>query len=163
MSPPRVTRRAALEALVGFAAGALFALGLALAGMNQPAKVIGFLDVSGDWDPSLALVMLGAIGVYFTAYRWARGRARPALARAFHLPARWSGALAHRDQFSKRTIDAKLVLGAALFGVGWGLGGYCPGPGLSSLGAGSAEAVVFVAAMTAGMRLLDALRARGAS
>lgn len=121
-------------------AGLVFALGLGLSGMTQPSKVIGFLDVTGDWDPSLAFVMVGAIAVHLTAYRLLRGRGRPLLAGRFHLPTR-------------SDIDLSLVLGAAIFGVGWGLGGYCPGPALVSAGALQKPALIFLAAMAAGMVL----------
>jgi rhodanese-related sulfurtransferase/uncharacterized membrane protein YedE/YeeE len=136
------------EALVSFVAGLLFAVGLAVAGMTQPSKVVSFLDFAGRWDPSLAFVMVGAIVAYRAGLRLARARAAPLLRPSFELPVR-------------RGIEPRLVLGAALFGVGWGLGGVCPGPGLTALGSGSAGALVFVAAMSAGMLLFDvAQRAR---
>lgn len=121
--------------------GLLFAVGLALAGMTQPAKVIAFLDVTGAWgawDPSLAMVMIGAIAVYMPLYRWAMRLQAPLLAPRFALPTR-------------RDIDVRLVVGAAIFGAGWGLAGYCPGPALASLGSARAAPVVFVLAMLAGM------------
>jgi uncharacterized membrane protein YedE/YeeE len=118
--------------------GALFAVGLAVSGMTRPAKVVGFLDLSGAWDPSLAFVMLGAIGVHFVATRLITRRARPLFEERFHLPTR-------------KDLDARLLLGAALFGVGWGLGGFCPGPGLVSAASGSLPAFVFVVGMTLGM------------
>jgi len=121
-----------------FGAGALFAVGLAVSGMTRPAKVVGFLDLAGDWDASLAFVMMGAIAVHFVAYRVVLRRPAPLFDGRFHLPTR-------------KDIDLRLVLGAALFGVGWGLGGYCPGPGLVSAAAGSLGAIVFVVGMTAGM------------
>lgn len=121
-------------------AGFLFAVGLALSGMTQPTKVSGFLDVAGAWDPSLAWVMGGAVSVYFAADRIARRRARPLHAAAF--PPR-----------PMARIDARLVGGAALFGVGWGLSGFCPGPALVSVGAGVGAALWFVPAMLAGMAL----------
>jgi uncharacterized protein len=121
-------------------AGCLFAVGLALSGMTQPAKVSGFLDVAGAWDPSLAWVMAGAVTVYFAADRVARRRARPLYAEAF--PAR-----------PPTRIDARLIGGAALFGVGWGLSGFCPGPALVSVGAGLLAALWFVPAMLVGMAL----------
>jgi uncharacterized membrane protein YedE/YeeE len=129
-----------------FVSGALFALGLGVGGMTQPAKVIGFLDVAGPWDPSLAFVMLGAVGAYGIAFRLIRRRTRPVLASAFSIPGR-------------RDVDARLVGGAALFGVGWGLAGYCPGPGIVSLVAGATPVVVFVSAMLVGMRAADGLAA----
>ena len=138
------------RAVAGTAAlsGALFGLGLAVSGMTQPAKVIGFLDVLGDWDPSLAFVMLGAIGVYATAYRaLAVKMPRPLYAGRFDIPA-------------SRTIDGRLVTGAALFGIGWGLGGFCPGPALVAFGAHAAAALWFVPAMLAGMLLHRLVRPR---
>jgi hypothetical protein len=117
--------------------GLLFGAGLAVGGMTNPRKVIGFLDIGGRWDPSLAFVMIGAIAVHFFAYRWVRGSAAPLFADEFAIP-------------KLRHIDAKLVTGSALFGVGWGLGGYCPGPGIVSLGAGRGDALMFVASMAIG-------------
>jgi len=129
-------------------AGAVFAIGLAVAGMTVPAKVTGFLDVGGAWDPTLALVMLGAIAVYAPVVRIARRRRRPLASQWFHWP-------------TPRAIDARLVGGAAIFGVGWGLSGYCPGPALASIGIGAASALVFVAAMVAGIAVTRAVdRAR---
>jgi uncharacterized protein len=124
--------------------GLTFAAGLAVAGMTQPAKVLAFLDVLGSWDPSLSLVMLGAIAVYMPLYRWAMRLGVPLLARSFSLPTR-------------RDIDPGLVTGAALFGVGWGLSGYCPGPAVASLGFASGAVIVFVVAMIAGMVAFAAL------
>ena len=121
-------------------AGFLFAVGLALSGMTHPAKVSAFLDVAGAWDPSLAWVMGGAVAVYFAANRFARRRARPLHAAAF--PPR-----------PPTRIDARLIGGAAIFGVGWGLSGFCPGPALVSVGAGVSAALWFVPAMLAGMAL----------
>jgi uncharacterized protein len=126
------------QGLLGLVAGTLFGIGLVLGGMTRPRKVIGFLDFGGDWDPSLACVMLGAVSVHFLGYRVVQGRAAPLLADEFSLPTR-----SH--------IDARLVLGSAVFGIGWGLAGYCPGPALVSLGAGNVGALVFVAAMLVGM------------
>jgi uncharacterized membrane protein YedE/YeeE len=121
-------------------AGALFGAGLVVSGMAKPAKVIGFLDVTGRWDPSLAFVMAGAVFVYMILFRVILRRGSPLLDVKFHLPTR-------------KDLDARLIAGSALFGVGWGLAGYCPGPALVSLGAGMLPALVFVAAMTAGMWL----------
>jgi uncharacterized protein len=123
---------------IAFGIGALFAAGLAVSGMTQPSKIIGFLDVFGRWDPSLMFVMVGAIAVHFTAYRLILRRKAPLFETKFHLPTR-------------RDIDLRLVLGAALFGIGWGLGGFCPGPGLVALGSGSVSAIIFVVGMTLGM------------
>lgn len=133
---------------VALLAGVLFGVGLMVAGMTRPAKVLGFLDVTGRWDPSLALVMVGAIGVHAALTRLIRRRERPLQAATFQVPTR-------------RDLDAPLLLGSALFGVGWGLGGYCPGPAVVSLGGGGGSALVFVAAMAGGMVLHRLLTARG--
>jgi uncharacterized membrane protein YedE/YeeE len=108
--------------------------------MTEPAKVIAFLDIFGAWDPSLIFVMVGAILVHFGLARWIRRRERPLLDTRFHLP-------------TATRIDTKLIAGSAAFGVGWGLGGFCPGPAIVTLGSGAAPAFVFVAAMAAGMAL----------
>lgn len=125
-------------------AGLLFGAGLTLSQMINPAKVLGFLDfggiANGTWDPSLAFVMAGALAVTALGYRLAFRRATPLAAPKFQLPTR-------------KDIDARLVAGAAIFGVGWGLAGYCPGPALASLAFGRTEVFVFVAAMLAGMGL----------
>jgi uncharacterized protein len=126
-----------------FLAGLVFAIGLGISGMTLPSKVIGFLDVAGDWDPSLAFVMGGAIAVHLTVNRFVQKRGRPLLSDIFHLPKR-------------SEIDGRLVAGAALFGIGWGLGGFCPGPALVSAAAGQKEALLFVGAMTAGMLIQHA-------
>lgn len=129
---------------VGVLSGSVFAVGLALSGMTDPQKVLAFLDVFGAWDPSLAFVMLGAIGVHFS---WLRSSAR-------HAPAvSPPGAIV-------RGIDRPLLLGAAIFGLGWGLSGYCPGPALVALAFGRPEAALFVAAMLVGMLLFQLLSAR---
>lgn len=126
--------------LAAFVAGMLFALGLAVGGMTQPSKVIGFLDVFGDWDPSLAFVMAGGVLVHAVLYRLVQKRSSPLLDDVFHVPTR-------------RDVSLPLILGSALFGVGWGLGGFCPGPGVVALPAMSTEALVFVLAMVVGMLL----------
>lgn len=134
-----------MSALLAALAGLLFAAGLTLSGMTSPARVIGFLDVLGDWDPQLAFVMGGALATYAVLYRVIRRRfPSPALDAQYHLPA------AARP-------DARVVLGAGLFGVGWGMMGLCPGPALVSAGAGKLQALVFVGAMGAGMVLVKAL------
>lgn len=125
---------------VSFFSGLLFALGLGISGMTRPLKVIGFLDFFGDWDASLAFVMFGAIAVYFVAYRWSRKMPSPLFASGFSLPTR-------------SDLDAKLILGAAIFGAGWGLAGFCPGPALTSLASGALPVFAFVAAMALGMYL----------
>lgn len=119
-------------------AGLLFGLGLVVSRMIDPAKVLGFLDIAGDWDPSLAFVMLGAIPVAAIGYRATRGRPAPILDAQFYGP-------------SRTRIDTALVAGSALFGLGWGLVGFCPGPALTSLVLGRWQSLVFVAAMLAGM------------
>lgn len=121
-------------------AGALFALGLAISGMTEPAKVTAFLDVTGAWDPSLAFVMGAAILVHLPLVRIARQRKAPLFGDAFHWP-------------RQHGIDVKLVFGSAIFGVGWGLSGYCPGPALTSLVAGGVPVLAFVGAMLAGLLL----------
>jgi uncharacterized membrane protein YedE/YeeE len=122
-----------------FLGGGLFGIGLAIAGMTQPAKIVGFFDFFGSWDPSLAFVMVGAILVYTPIYRWAvRTWQHPIWAPAFTLPTR-------------KDIDGRLILGSAIFGVGWGLGGYCPGPAFTSIGARSDEALTFGLAMLVGV------------
>ena len=123
-----------------FLVGLLFGLGLILAGMTDPGKVIGFLDLAGTWDPSLALVMGGAIAVGFFAFAAARKRTSAFLGGAMHLP-------------TASAIDRRLVVGSLVFGAGWGLAGFCPGPALVSAGAGLWQAWLFTAAMLAGMGL----------
>ena len=130
----------ALRTLAALGCGLVFGLGLAVSGMMNPAKVIGFLDVAGNWDPTLAFVMGGALLVAVPAYRLILGRGHPALAGAFSLPA-------------KTRLDAPLVLGSALFGVGWGLVGFCPGPAVAAVVTGLPAVLGFVAAMLAGMAL----------
>jgi uncharacterized membrane protein YedE/YeeE len=126
----------------GFFGGLVFGLGLILAGMTQPLKVKGFLDLFGAWDPSLGLVMGGAIAVGVFAFAAARRRARS-----------WSGAAMEIP--TNRSIDARLITGGVLFGAGWGIAGFCPGPALVALGSGMGEAGIFVVAMLVGMVLHD--------
>ena len=126
--------------LASFVAGLVFGAGLLLAGMANPAKVLGFLDLAGAWDPSLALVMAGAVAVGSVAFALAKRRRVALLGAPMQLP-------------TARRIDRPLVVGSALFGIGWGLAGFCPGPALVALGEGAAQAAVFVAAMVAGMAL----------
>jgi uncharacterized membrane protein YedE/YeeE len=128
--------------IVEFLVGLLFGLGLILAGMTDPGKVQGFLDLAGPWDPSLAFVMGGAIVVGYLAFALARRRTSALLGGAMRLP-------------SAREIDRPLVVGSLVFGVGWGLAGFCPGPALVALGAGHWQALVFVLAMLAGMAVHD--------
>jgi uncharacterized membrane protein YedE/YeeE len=133
------------QMLVAFAAGLLFAVGLGIAGMTSPAKVLAFLDMfGGSWDPSLMFVMGGAILVYAPVYRLLKDRDAPKFAERFHWP-------------TSNDIDVKLVLGAALFGIGWGLSGLCPGPALVAVVTGAVPLLVFVAAMLAGMLAHGAL------
>lgn len=125
-----------------FALGLLFAVGLGLSGMTQPGKVIGFLDLAGAWDPALAFVMGSAVAVTFLGYRWVLARPAPLLFSRFDIP-------------SRREIDWQLVAGASLFGIGWGMAGFCPGPALVALAGGSREVIVFVLAMFAGFLIKD--------
>ena len=128
--------------IFAFIAGLVFGLGLIISGMANPAKVLGFLDLAGQWDPSLLLVMAGAIAVGAVAFTLARRRTSSALGLSMQLPA-------------AGTIDARLIVGSVLFGIGWGLAGFCPGPALVALGAGYAKAASFVAAMLLGMAAFD--------
>lgn len=128
-------------------AGLVFGLGLILSGMANPAKVIGFLDLTGAWDPSLALVMAGAISVSFFAFLVAKKRTLSLIGADMKLPA-------------GRTIDRRLLIGSTLFGIGWGVAGFCPGPGLVALGLGEVKALIFVAAMLVGMALFELLEKR---
>ncbi|ARV19395.1 MULTISPECIES: YeeE/YedE family protein [Comamonadaceae] len=135
--------------LAEFGVGLLFGLGLILAGMTDPSKVLGFLDLAGLWDPSLAFVMGGAILVSLGAFTLAKKRTTSFLGGAMQLP-------------TSRDIDKRLVTGSLLFGAGWGLAGFCPGPALVSVGTGNPKAVVFVLAMLAGMALFEVLERRPA-
>ncbi|MFD0666161.1 DUF6691 family protein [Ramlibacter sp. MAHUQ-53] len=129
-----------MQRIVEFLTGLVFGLGLILAGMTDPGKVLGFLDLAGAWDPSLAFVMGGAVGVGLVAFRLAQRRGVSLLGGALHLP-------------GTAGIDRRLVVGNLAFGVGWGLAGFCPGPAVVSAGAGHWQAWVFCAAMLAGMAL----------
>lgn len=131
-----------VRGLLVFASGLLFAAGLVLSGMTKPAKVAGFLDVTGAWDPSLMFVMVGAIGVHAILFRVITRRATPVLGGTFHIPA-------------KKPVDARLVVGSVIFGVGWGLTGICPGPGLVALLSTAAPFVTFVGAMLVGTGLFS--------
>ena len=128
-------------------AGLVFGLGLIVSGMANPAKVLGFLDLTGSWDPSLAFVMAGAIAVGVIAFAVARRRTRTFLGGVMQLP-------------TSRDIDRRLVIGSALFGIGWGVAGFCPGPGLVALGMGEVKALVFVLAMLVGMGIFEWLERR---
>lgn len=137
-----MNRRQALECGIAGLGGLLFGLGLLHSGMANPAKVLAFLDLAGNWDPSLALVMAAAVGVGFAGYWRIEARRQSVLGFPMKLPA-------------NRVIDRPLVVGAIAFGLGWGLAGFCPGPALVSLAAGSAKAGAFVLAMLAGMGLFE--------
>ncbi|MFO0475319.1 MAG: DUF6691 family protein, partial [Alphaproteobacteria bacterium] len=127
-----------LRIAASLAAGVVFGVGLIVSGMTDPAKVRNFLDLAGLWDPSLAFVMGGAVVVAFIGYRLAFASGAPLFAERFSLP-------------TSTQIDLRLVAGAALFGIGWGLAGFCPGPALASVYSGGASAWIFVAAMLTGM------------
>ena len=129
----------AWQNVVSFAVGLLFAAGLAISGMTQPQKVIGFLN-PWEWDPSLLFVMLGAVGVHLVSYPLVKRQSSPLLDTKWHVPTR-------------KDVTTRLILGSAIFGVGWGLGGYCPGPGVTSLASGDIRAIVFVGTMILGMLL----------
>lgn len=126
--------------LAALASGLVFGLGLAVAGMIDPRKVLAFLDVAGQWDPSLSLVLGSAVVVTFAGYRLALSRRAPVLDWRFHLPA-------------KAKIDVPLITGAVLFGIGWGISGYCPGPAIASMAFANPEALVFLPALAAGSLL----------
>lgn len=134
--------------LAALLAGLVFGLGLILSGMANPAKVLGFLDLAGPWDPSLALVMVGAIAVGLIAFALAKRSEITLLGLSLKLP-------------DARHIDRRLVGGSLLFGAGWGLAGFCPGPALVALGMGELKAMVFVAAMLLGMGVFELLERRG--
>ena len=134
--------RTTTHRLSEFIVGLLFGWGLLISGMTDPGKVIGFLDLTGSWDPSLAMVMGGAIAVGFFAFGTAKKRTSNFLGGALHLP-------------TTSDIDKRLILGALLFGAGWGLAGFCPGPGIVSMAAGQPKAAVFVVAMLAGMLVFE--------
>ena len=136
-----------MKSVAALCAGMLFGIGLLLSGMANPAKVLGFLDVTGRWDPSLLLVMAGAVAVSAVAFTLARRRGASLLGAPMRLP-------------DARGIDRRLVLGGLLFGIGWGVAGFCPGPALVALGLGEPKALLFVAAMLAGMGLFELLQRR---
>jgi hypothetical protein len=135
-----------MHVLIAFVSGVIFAGGLVIGGMTQPAKVVGFLDVFGQWDPSLAFVMGGALLVNLLAYKFiVPSRPKPLVEESFHIPTR-------------SDIDWRLVTGGVFFGAGWGIAGFCPGPALTALGSGKTEVMIFVASMAGGMylyRLVD--------
>lgn len=133
-----------MSALAAFLAGLVFGAGLLVSGMTDPGKVKGFLDVAGSWDPSLTFVMAGAILVAFFAFRLAGRRGRTFLGGALHLP-------------NRRDIDLRLVAGSIVFGIGWGMAGFCPGPALVAFASGVDQAAVFVIAMLGGMLVYTAI------
>ena len=127
----------AVKTAVGYIAGLLFGLGLAVSGMTDPARVLGFLDIAGAWDPTLMFVLGAAVGTTFVGYRLVFARGTPLFSAKFQLP-------------TKQELDAKLLGGAALFGVGWGLSGYCPGPAIASIGGLTLPLLALLAAMVLG-------------
>ena len=129
-----------MRLITAYLIGLVFGLGIAISGMINPAKVLNFFDVAGTWDPSLIFVMGGALLVTFVGYRLVLAREQPVLAARFQLP-------------TSRAIDARLIGGSALFGLGWGIAGFCPGGALPALGTGRSEVFLFVAALIAGMLL----------
>ena len=141
-----MNKRAAAQ-LATFLIGVLFALGLGLSGMTQPQKVLAFLDLRGNWDPSLLLVLAGAVVVYFFSFILIRKRSAPMLTEKFSLP-------------TKRAIDQNLVFGSLLFGIGWGIAGFCPGPAITMLVTGNHSILVFVLSMTVGMFVFESLSSR---
>ena len=136
------------DIVAGLLAGLLFGLGLCLSGMSDPAVVLGFLDLAGDWNPALVFVMAAGVTVTFLGYRLLVPKAKPLWAPRFSLP-------------TVTRIDAPLLTGAAIFGIGWGLAGYCPGPAVVSLASGRAAAMLFVASMAAGMIFVRWIRGGG--
>jgi uncharacterized membrane protein YedE/YeeE len=131
------------SAVIALLAGSLFGLGLGVSGMINPAKVLNFLDLAGQWDPTLAFVMGGAVLVSFPAFHVAkRGTRRPLLSDGFHLP-------------NRNDIDSRLLGGAAIFGIGWGLGGFCPGPAIAAISSLQLPVVGFILAMVLGQWLAD--------
>lgn len=137
-----------MKTLMGYIAGLVFGLGLAVSGMTDPARVLGFLDLFGAWDPTLMFVLGGAVVTNFVGYRLAMRRPNPLFASAFQLPTR-------------RDLDGRLIGGAALFGIGWGLSGYCPGPAFASLAGLTWPLAAMLVAMVAGWFLARALAPRG--
>ncbi|MHC4842089.1 MAG: DUF6691 family protein [Planctomycetota bacterium] len=135
-----------MKGVIALVSGVLFAIGLTVSGMTMPSKVIGFLDILGEWDPSLGAVMAGAIGVFAPVWLWARKR-----------KAVLTG-LRPRD--TRRDVDGKLFVGAGLFGIGWGMGGLCPGPALVNVGSPVMHGLLFVGAMIVGMLISNAMTAR---
>lgn len=137
---PTIMKNAMKNAIAALAVGFVFAIGLGISGMTQPSKVIGFLDLFGHWDPSLVFVMLGAIAVHFLTYKLIRRRTSPLFSMQWHVP-------------TKKDVTPALVIGSTLFGVGWGLGGFCPGPAVTSLASLESRPLIFVISMLVGMYL----------
>jgi uncharacterized membrane protein YedE/YeeE len=131
-------------------AGLLFGIGLIVSGMANPAKVLGFLDLAGSWDPSLAFVMGGAVSVGLVSFAIAKRRTVSFLGELMRMP-------------TSRDIDRRLIVGSALFGIGWGIAGFCPGPALASLATGHPKAILFVVSMVAGMGIFELLEMRSLS
>jgi uncharacterized protein len=134
-----------MRALLIFVTGLIFGLGIAISGMANPAKVLNFFDIAGAWDPSLLLVMISAMVTAMAGYRLVFRRSRPIFGNSFHLP-------------DKKVIDGSLIGGSALFGIGWGIAGFCPGGAIPALGLGRPEPFIFLAALLAGMVLARAMR-----
>lgn len=126
-----------MNLILALIAGIIFGLGLSVSQMINPDKVLGFLDIAGNWDPSLALVMAGALAIAIPGFRWTRRHDKPVFDSRFHVT-------------DKTALDNPLLIGAAVFGIGWGMTGYCPGPAFASLALGSQEAVIMVASIYAG-------------
>lgn len=133
--------------IVHAVAGLIFGIGLVISEMANPAKVLNFLDVTGTWDPSLAFVMAGAIAVAAAGYWLVFRRSRPLISDSFHVPPRWP-------------IESRIIVGAALFGIGWGLAGFCPGPAVTSLALGAPGTLAFIPAMLAGVAIAAVVRSR---
>ncbi|MGV3581707.1 MAG: DUF6691 family protein [Methylophilus sp.] len=131
-----------MRIISAFITGLIFGIGLIISGMTNPAKIIGFLDITGQWDPSLLLVMLGAVSISFFAFRFVERKPVSLLGDNIQLP-------------KKTGLDKSLILGAVLFGIGWGLAGYCPGPALASLSSGLLPPVLFVLTMITGMGVFE--------
>ena len=165
--PPSATAadQSVLTLLAAFVSGAVFSIGLGVSGMTNPAKIVGFLDVfGGHWDPTLGLVMLGAVAVHLPFYRYVRRRGMPA-------PVGTCGPLAGDNLADvsgtfrprRRSVDGSVIAGAAVFGVGWGLGGYCPGPAVTAIVAAAPGVFIFAAAMLMGMLAFELVASRNPS
>jgi uncharacterized membrane protein YedE/YeeE len=137
-------KRPILHSVFALLSGIVFGLGLILAGMSNPRKVLSFLDITGLWDPSLIFVMAGAIGVGIIAFTIAKKRTKAFLGDVMHMP-------------TKQDIDRKVIVGGLVFGIGWGIAGICPGPALVLLGAGSKQGVIFLIAMLIGIVLYSVI------